>query len=169
MTTTGKVYTSVNVVKWIWVLREGSCSTIARNLIMCMRQVVKVYLIYLRGVPVEIGSVCLLLHIKVLNYFPTSIFIYHMEANIQLTNCIMAIQQKQLHLRLPAIKVLFSLRMVMVYTHSICRVYTVIFSFDESLTCILFLTSVTFSIKSFTVPELYIEMPETATVGYLKV
>lgn len=129
----------------------------------------KVYLIYLRGVPVEIGSICLLFHIKVLNYFPTSIFIYHIEANIQLTNCIMVIQQKQLHLRLPAIKVHFSLRMVMVHTHSICHVYTFIFLFDESLTCILFLNSVKFSIKSFTVPELYIEMPETSTVGSLKV
>lgn len=34
---------------------------------------------------------------------------------------------------------------------------------------IFFFFSVKFSIKSFKVPELYIEIPETATVGSLKV
>lgn len=37
------------------------------------------------------------------------------------------------------------------------------------LTCIMLLYSVKFSIKSFRVPELYIEVPETTTVGSLKV
>lgn len=35
--------------------------------------------------------------------------------------------------------------------------------------CILFIHSVKFSIKSFRVPELFIDVPETATIGALKV
>ena len=151
------------------MLREGSCSTIARNLTMLMRQVVKIYLIYVRVMQVEIGSICLLLHIKVLNYFPTSTFIYHVEANIQLTNCVMVIQPKQLHLWLRAKKVSLNLRMVMVHTHSIYHVYTsYIFIWRISHMHIV-LHSVKFSITSFIVPELYIEMPETLIVGSLKV
>ncbi|XP_024991492.1 telomere repeat-binding protein 4-like isoform X3 [Cynara cardunculus var. scolymus] len=37
-----------------------------------------------------------------------------------------------------------------------------------NLSCMFFLHSVKFSIKSFKVPELYVEVPETATVGSLK-
>lgn len=35
--------------------------------------------------------------------------------------------------------------------------------------CIIFLCPVKFSIKSFKIPELLIDVPETATVGSLKV
>jgi hypothetical protein len=35
--------------------------------------------------------------------------------------------------------------------------------------CCMFFCTVKFSIKSFRVPELYIDVPETATVGSLKV
>lgn len=49
------------------------------------------------------------------------------------------------------------------------HVYMVLFLSEIILTCMMFLHSVQFSIKSFSVPELCIEMPETSTIGSLKV
>ncbi|KAJ0657807.1 putative transcription factor MYB-HB-like family [Helianthus annuus] len=48
------------------------------------------------------------------------------------------------------------------------HVYMIIFSFDKFLICMMLLHAVKFSIKSFKVPELYIEIPETSTIGSLK-
>lgn len=119
MTTTGKRYSSENVIKQKLLLREGSYFIITRNLTMCRRQVVKVYLIYPRGMPVEIRDIHLMLPIEVLNF--------------------------------------------------ILYVYVYIFIWQVSHIHDIFLHSVKFSIKSFKVPELYVEMPETSTVGSLKV